>query len=96
MRERRADVVSWSRNPRVAWQVFGGEAVLVHLVSGQTLGLNATGGFIWSKIEEQSLDEIGHALAAQHDIPSAEARRDVAEFVELLAAEGLLTPAGEK
>lgn len=90
------NIVTWSRNPRVAWQVFGGEAVLVDLGSGRTLGLNATAGFIWSKIEEQSIDEIGLALAAQHDISSADAQRDVTEFVELLATEGMLTPAGEK
>lgn len=88
--------MTWLRNPRVAWQVFGGEAVLVHLVSGQTLGLNATGGFIWSKIEEQPLDEIGRSLATRHGISEVDAHRDVAEFVKLLASEGLLTPAGEK
>jgi len=87
---------SWSRNPRVAWQVFGNEAVLVNLANGQTLGLNATGGYVWSKIEERTIDEIGLNLATQHGIPTADAKRDVAEFVELLAAEGLLTPAGEK
>jgi Coenzyme PQQ synthesis protein D (PqqD) len=84
------DAVTYSRNPRVAWQVFGGEAVLVNLATGATLGLNATGGFVWSKIEEQSLDEIGRALAAEHGIPDDDARRDVSEFAELLAAEGML------
>lgn len=88
--------MSWSRNPRVAWQVFDGEAVLVNLANGQTLGLNATAGYIWSKIDEQSIDEIGHSLAADHGISPADAQRDVAEFVDLLAAEGLLTPAGAK
>jgi Coenzyme PQQ synthesis protein D (PqqD) len=82
--------VTYSRNPRVAWQVFGGEAVLVDLATGQALGLNATGGFVWSKIEEQSLDEIGSALAAEHGISADDARRDAAEFAELLAAEGML------
>ncbi len=88
--------MTWSRNPRVAWQVIGGEGVLIDLGSGQSLGLNDTAGFIWSNIEEQSIDEIGLALAAQHGISSADAQRDVAEFVASLAAEGMLTPAGEK
>jgi len=87
---------TWSRNPRVAWQVFGDEAVLVHLVNGQSLGLNTTGGFIWSQIDEQPMDEIGLSLASQHGISAAEARGDVAEFVEMLAAEGFLIRAGEK
>ena len=89
-------IMTWSRNPRVAWQVFGHEAVLVHLVSGQSLGLNATGGFIWSQIDEQPIDEIGLSLASQHGISAADARSDVAELVELLAAEGFLIRAGEK
>jgi hypothetical protein len=87
---------TWSRNPRVAWQVLGGEGVLVHLASGRTVGLNETGGFIWSKIDDQSIDDIGLTLASQHEVSAANARSDVAEFVELLAAEGFLIPASEK
>ena len=87
---------SWSRNPRVAWQVIGGEGVLVDLASGRTLGLNETGGFVWSKIDEQSIDDIGLSLSSQHEVSAATARNDVAEFVELLAAEGFLIRAGEK
>lgn len=89
-------IMTWSRNPRVAWQVLGGEGVLVHLASGRTVGLNETGGFIWSKIDEQSIDDIGLSLSSQHDVSVANARSDVAEFVELLAAEGFLIRTGEK
>ena len=40
---------------RLAWQVIDGEAVLIDLAHGKSLGLNPTGTFVWS------------LLATQHD-----------------------------
>ena len=82
----------YARNGRVAWQVIDGEAVLVDLVSGDTLGLNETGGWIWSQIDERPVDEIGAQLASRFNLPVADAQRDVAEFIDSLASSGLLIP----
>lgn len=84
----------WVRNPRVAWQLIEGEAVLVNLVSGDTLGLNETGGFIWSNLDEMPPARIAAALAAQHGITDEAARADVDEFLSLLLREGLVSTKG--
>lgn len=82
------------RNPRVAWQLIEGEAVLVNLASGDTLGLNATGAFVWAKIDEMPAGEIARSLAEQHGLTLDDAHRDVDEFLSLLLREGLVTMEG--
>ncbi len=81
----------YTRSRRVAWQSVEAEAVLVDLGSGATLGLNGTASWIWSRIGEQSADEIAESLASEFDVSPADAHRDVTEFVQQLLAEGLVT-----
>jgi Coenzyme PQQ synthesis protein D (PqqD) len=80
----------YARNERVAWQLIDGEAVLIDLVSGETLGLNDSGGWIWSQMDGRTAEEISAGLSAHFDVASSDASLDVSEFVELLAARGLV------
>ena len=75
--------MTWSRNPRVAWQVLGGEGVLVHLASGQTVGLNETGGFLWSQLDgTRTVDQLVDLMREAFDeIPSHQVRADVEGFL---------------
>ena len=82
----------YTRNARIAWQIIDGEAVLVDLVRGDTLGLNETGGWIWSQLDDHSVDEITTQLSSRFGVAPAEAQRDVAEFIDALASSGLVTP----
>lgn len=82
------------RNDRVAWQIIDREAVLVNLATGDTLGLNETGGWIWSQINERSTAEISLSVASRFEISPEAAERDVQEFVEVLAAKGLVSLKG--
>lgn len=80
----------YARNDRVAWQLIDGEAVLINLASGETLGLNETGGWIWSQMDGRSAEELSAAIASQFDVNESEASRDVTEFIDVLLSKGLL------
>lgn len=79
------------RNDRVAWQVIDGEAVLVNLATGETLGLNETGGWIWSQINESSTADMTRAMVSRFQITAEVAQHDVDEFVAMLAEKGLVS-----
>lgn len=79
-------------HPRVAWQVLDGEAVLIDLDRGQTLGLNETGSFLWSRLTQHDEPALARALAETYQVGEEEARADVAAFLELLRARGFVEP----
>lgn len=74
--------------PHVAWQVVGGETVIVDLRNGVAMGLNGSGGTIWKHIGSTSEDAIAQQVADEFDLDLETARSDVEEFVrELLERE---------
>jgi len=70
---------------------FDGDSVLLNTVTGQYFALNDTGLAIW-KLAQAGDDcaTIAHQLARDFDVPHAEIRRDVQEFVAALADARLL------
>jgi hypothetical protein len=57
--------------------------------------MNAVGTAIWSRIDGKTgVDALARALAAEFEVTEADAAADVAAFVELLAAKGLVEDAG--
>jgi methyltransferase-like protein len=82
--------------PNVAWQIVDGEAIIVDLASGSTIGLNPAGTFVWSQIDgSRDDDAIAAAVAAEFDVSSEVAASDTREFLETMHGRALLVDAAE-
>ena len=81
-------------HPDVVSQDAGGRTLLVHLETGETFALNATGQTVWSSLCEGATPT---AIArSMSDATGAEAERvsqDVQSLLADLRAHGLLRPA---
>jgi hypothetical protein len=84
--------VAFVIHPRVAWQVLDGEAILMDLDRGRTLGLNATGSFLWPRLSSSSEEELVGALLAEFDVSPERARSDVQSFLGQLRERGFIQP----
>jgi hypothetical protein len=77
--------VSWRLSPHVAWQRIAGEAVIVDLRSGKSLGLNGTASYIWEQAAElRTTDEIAAAVATRYDVDLQAAAEDVRNLLAKL------------
>lgn len=79
--------------PQVAWQVIDGEAVIIDLASGVTIGLNPSGTFIWTRLLEHDATAAAEALVSEYGIASEEAVADVAELIATLRERNLVVAA---
>jgi hypothetical protein len=85
--------VALRRNPDVAWQTIGDETVLMSLAEARILGLNPTGGLVWSLVEERDEDGLVAAVVERFGAEAAAARGDVLAFLALLRERGLVVEA---
>jgi len=81
-----------AQNPRAAWRVYEGEAVIVSPEDSTLHTLNPVGTFIWEAADGRTplaaiVERVCEAFAVDH----ATAARDTTTFVELLCRRGLLT-----
>lgn len=83
----------WRIDPRVAWQTVAGEAVVVDLAGGRTLGLNEAGTFVWGRVERADDEEIARDMAAAFGIGPDQALSDVRAFLTGMEARKLVSPA---
>jgi hypothetical protein len=68
-----------------------GESVLLNLASESYFGLDDIGTRMWhALLAAPSVDEACAALVAEYDVAPERLRRDVEEFVDRLAAAGLV------
>jgi hypothetical protein len=81
------------RSPDVAWQSIGDETVVMDLAGRRVLGLNPTGGLVWSLLEELDETSLAGAVAERFSVEPARAREDVREFLASLLARGLVREA---
>ena len=81
-----------ARNPRTAWRVYDGEAVIL-LAEDSTLNtLNPVGTLIWEGADGKTpLATIVDRICAEFDVEPAAASRDVTGFIDKLRERGLLT-----
>ena len=79
--------------PGLAWQTIDGEGVVLDLVRGRSLGLNATAALVFSLLESHGEDAIADELARRYPVGPEEARDDVRRFVTLLRERGLVVDA---
>jgi hypothetical protein len=75
-------------------QEIDGEMVLLDLRSGMYLGLNGVGTFVWKLISSREspvgVGEIAEAVAAEFDVATATARRDLDQLLEELSSNRLV------
>lgn len=80
--QRGTDVVSHRIAPHVAWQDVDGEAVVVDLDSGVSIGLNPTATFVWKNLEQCDDAELVTRTAREFEVDSDTAAADVRAFIE--------------
>ncbi len=80
------------QNPRAAWRIYDGEAVVVSADDSSLHMLNAVATVIWEAADGGSdLDALVARVRREFEVEPAQARRDVVDFVERLVERGLVT-----
>jgi hypothetical protein len=80
------------RNPQLAWREIDGEIVIISPEDSQVHELNETAALVWKLADgAQTVEEIAAEIAAEFDVSSESAQRDVAELITQLAERQLLT-----
>jgi len=79
--------------PRLAWQLIGGEAVVIDLAGARTLGLNPVGSLIWSLLPRLDEAAIAQEMTRRFDVALEDAESDVRAFLRALGEQGLVVEA---
>ena len=75
----------------VLFRDLDGEAVLLATESGRYFGLNEVGTRMWSLLcLHGDVEAVYRALLAEYEVPEDRLREDLAQFVDTLAARGLV------
>jgi len=84
------------RGDKLAARKVGGEMVILSAEDSSMFLLNEVGTAIWEAADgRRSIQAIADVLCAEYDVDRATALADVTEFVESLAAAGILSVADE-
>ncbi len=76
---------------RVLFRDLDGEAVVLHLDTGQYYGLNSTGTQMWALLSEhQSVERVYEALKESYEVSEELLLRDLLAFVQELTSRDLL------
>jgi hypothetical protein len=79
-------------NPDLRSRVTPDGAMILDIAADEVITLNATGGFVWARLEEgKTIDEIVAVLAQESAQDPAVVANDVRDFVEQLTAKQLVT-----
>ena len=80
------------QNPKAAWRVYDGEAVIVSPEDSTLHTLNAVGTVIWEAADGRTaMASIVARVCDAFEVDRATAARDTAVFVDSLCRRGLLT-----
>lgn len=80
------------QNPKAAWRVYDGEAVIVSPEDSTLHTLNAVGTVIWEAADGRTgMEAIVARVCEAFEIDIATAARDTAAFIDSLTQRGLLT-----
>ena len=77
-------------SPAVAWQLVDGQAVIVDIDTGRSVGLNSTATFLWSRLEELDLSALVSTFANEFSLEVAHAETSVRRLVDALLHRGLI------
>jgi hypothetical protein len=77
---------------QVHWKSVDGEAVVLHLATGNYFALDPVGTFLWSRLCEspKSLEDLIEAVMVEYNCSKGQAKEDTLEFCGQLLAEKLL------
>jgi hypothetical protein len=95
-----AEMTVLRRSERFVSRSVGGETFVVPVRAGVAdleaiFTMNEVGTAIWTRMDGKTdVDEIARGLAAEFDVDAVVAAADVAAFVALLAAKGLVEDVG--
>ena len=80
------------QNPRAAWRVYAGEAVIVSPEDSTLHTLNPVGTFIWEAADGRTaLEAIVARVCEAFEVDHGTAAQDATAFVDQLCRRGLLT-----
>jgi len=80
------------QNPRVAWRVYDGEAVIISPDDSMMHTLNPIGTLIWQAADGRTtVASIVARICAEFEVEADRAEREALGFVDTLSARGLLT-----
>lgn len=84
-------------SPRVAFRAIGGQVVIVPGLEQKMITLNATGTFLWQRLQGRGVDELAAELSARFEVGREQAEADTREFIDEMIARGFLEelPPGE-
>ena len=81
---------------KLAARKVGGEMVILSAEDSSLFLLNEVGTAIWEAADgRRSIQAIADALCAEYDVDRAAALADVTEFIEALAAAGIVSLSDE-
>lgn len=80
-----------TQNPKMAWRVYDGEAVILSPDDSTLNTLNAVGTLIWEAADGKTpVSAIVARISAEFDVEREQAERDSVAFIEKLCQRGLL------
>lgn len=89
--DRLEDAVCPAITQKVAWQSVEEEAVVIDLDARRVMGLNATGSFLWSRMDgKTSVASLSQAVAEAFAVEQERARADVEGFLVQMQQRGLV------
>ena len=78
---------------QIAAKIVDGEAILIHITTGNYHSMDNVGGFLWGHLDEgRTLEECANLICENYDVEFARASDDVNRIVESLQAAGLIQP----
>ena len=78
-------------SPSVRYRDVPGEAILLHLDSGEYCGLDEVANRIWQLIVDMGdLDAVAKAMAEEYDVDAAQIANDLTRVVDELVAKRLI------
>jgi len=81
-----------AQNPRAAWRIYDGEAVIISPEDSTLHTLNPVGTLIWESADGRTaLAAIVSRVCEAFEVDRTTAARDAAAFVDELTRKGLLT-----
>ncbi|MCO6452103.1 MAG: PqqD family protein [Caldilineales bacterium] len=79
------------RSSQTAADSLEGQTIIIDLKSGVYFSLNATGTFLWDRLDgETSLASISRELAAAYEVDAETTDADILELAGQLHSEGLI------
>jgi hypothetical protein len=78
-------------NPELRSRVTADGAMILDISADEVITLNATGGYIWARLEEgKTIDQIVASLATETGHDPVAVAKDVSEFVAQIAEKHLV------